>query len=479
MTALDLEARPTWMTPRTPSRATRGPEVVRVMRRLGFDPHPWQREALDVAYEVDDDGRLVYGECIWLLPRRSGKTVIGLSTIVHRGHAFDDHQRSLSNMQSGIDSRAMFRDTWLPILERSPFAGTYKPIHQISHEQIRWHHGPVHSVRSPGPKAGVGADLDLWLNDECWALPTDEMEGAILPTMATRSDAQVHHMSMAGTEESRFLIGKRDLGRELVDAGIREGTFYLEFSAPPDADPLDERLWHRHHPAVGRTITVERLRRFAQSMPLAEFAQHFLGIWRDVARPPAIIDADAWAAHLEKAPRSKAARLVDVHLVVDCAPDATRSSVAAAGTRTDGRRQVDVIRNDDGTSWVADVVEELVARHRPASVAVNDIGPASTLAPDLERRLRRHRVDLVRLNYGDAARAAGAFIQAFTEGDARHLGQPALDAALAGAAKKVRGDLFTFARVGAADITPLISAALALWQATRTEAKATPEWSIL
>lgn len=439
------------------------------MRALGWSPHPWQEQALDVAMEVDDRGHLVYGEGLWLIPRRSGKTVIGLSKIVHRAHAFDDEQRSISNMHKKSEARGMFRNAWLPTLRKSRYAGTFTPRLALSEEAIEWHHGPIHQIKAPGPDAAVGSDLDYWLNDECWALPSDEMEGAVLPTMATRVDAQVDHMSMAGTQDSQFLVGKRNLGREMVQADARSGLFYIEFAAPDDADPMDERVWWQVHPALGLTVTVERLRQYAASMSEEEFGRQFLGIWRDtIAELPALIDAETWASHRESKPRHPRAQIARPYLAVDASPDRSSAAVSVAGKRPDGRPQVEVIRHDDGTSWVVEYVASVVAKSGPAEVVLDAGGPASFLLPDLERALRPHRMSVRSLGYKDAANAAATWMATFgEEGNGRYVHHPGLDAANAGAQLKVRGDLSTINRRSpSTDLPPLISCALALWAMT-------------
>lgn len=60
-------APPQYATPRNPDRDTYGPEVCAVMRRLGFDPMPWQQHVLDVAFE-HEDGKLCYREIDEVVP---------------------------------------------------------------------------------------------------------------------------------------------------------------------------------------------------------------------------------------------------------------------------------------------------------------------------------------------------------------------------------------------------------------------------
>ncbi len=57
-------------TPRDLSRATLGPEVGEVSRRLGRPLMPWQQMVVDVAFELDEHGRFVYDEIDITVPRQ-------------------------------------------------------------------------------------------------------------------------------------------------------------------------------------------------------------------------------------------------------------------------------------------------------------------------------------------------------------------------------------------------------------------------
>lgn len=476
-----VAARPRWCTPRTESRKTRGPEIVRTMEMLGYTPHLWQREFADVAGEVGDDGRLVFGQVVALIPRRAGKTVLGFSSMVHRAHAWPG-SRIASNMDKATKARTMYRTDWLPLLERSPFAGTYTAHKTLAHERIEWQNGSIHHIVNADPSTGVGLDVDQWMCDEAWAVDP-AVEGAVLPAMLTRDEPQSWIISMGGTAASEFLLAKREMGRELVDAGVNTGTAYIEFSAHPDADPDDEDTWRATHPLADNETTIERLRTFHQTMDRAEFAQHFLNIFGDgTVELPRLIAADIWASHLEDQPRHPRARVERAYLAVDAAPDRSSAAVSVAGKRSDGRPQVDVVRHDDGTSWVADYIGSFVGKHRPAEVALDAGGPAGFLAPDIERALRPHRMELRLLGAKDVASATSTWMAAYgPEGTGVHLGQPPLDAAIAGAQLKAMGDRHKFNRHSVSvDICPLVGSALALWCLTSpaTPEKVVNQWTI-
>jgi hypothetical protein len=109
---------------------------------------------------------------------------------------------------------------------------------------------------------------------------------------------------------------------------------------------------------------------------------------------------------------------------------------------------------------------ELVGRWRPCAVVVDDTGPAGSLIAPLEAA----GVEVTKPTLREATQAAGQFVEAVTDSKSlRHLGQPPLDAALAGARKREISDAWLWARKGlSVDISPLVACTLAAWgHATR------------
>jgi hypothetical protein len=79
-------------------------------------------------------------------------------------------------------------------------------------------------------------------------------------------------------------------------------------------------------------------------------------------------------------------------------------------------------------------------------------------------------VNVVTTSSRDMAQACGRLFDAVLNDKVRHLGQPDLTAAVAGAAKRKLGDAWAFSRSSSAvDISPLVAATLALWGVTTIE----------
>lgn len=105
---------------------------------------------------------------------------------------------------------------------------------------------------------------------------------------------------------------------------------------------------------------------------------------------------------------------------------------------------------------------ELVERHAPAAVVVDPGSAAGALLPALDAA----GVETVKPTARDVAAAGGAFYDLTRPEVAgvRHLGQPALTTAVAGAVQRPLADAWTWNRRGAAVcITPLVASALAAW----------------
>jgi phage terminase large subunit-like protein len=429
--------------------------VAEVAQLLGTPLMPWQRHVLDVALEIDPaTGLLMYREVVLTVPRQSGKTLLLLCLMVHRALGFGSRQRILYTAQTRNDARKKWEDEHVRVLEESPFASMFSVRYNNGNEAIRWHNGSMHALVAPTEKAGHGETLDLPVIDEAFAQVDSRLEQAMKPAMITRPQPQLWVVSTAGNERSVYLRGKVDAGRARTSLGVTDAVAYFEWSASDDEDPADPATWTRCMPALGHTVPEQAIRAEFESMELPEFRRAFLNQWPDAFPIDAVIDAATWAALAD--PRSRAAD--PVAFAADMTPDRTFASIATAGRRKDGRLHVEVVENNRGSEWVVPRLLALVAKWKPCAVVVDGAGPAGSLIAPLEAA----GVEVLKPSARDAAQACGQFYDAAVQGQLRHMDQPALNTALAGAKRRDLGDAWAWARKGASvDISPLVAATLA------------------
>jgi hypothetical protein len=88
------------------------------------------------------------------------------------------------------------------------------------------------------------------------------------------------------------------------------------------------------------------------------------------------------------------------------------------------------------------------------------------VAAGIVAELRRARVTVTPIGARDHAQACGAFVDRLAAATLTHRAQPALDDAVAGAARRPLGDAWLWSRRhSTVDIAPLVAATLAAWSA--------------
>jgi hypothetical protein len=100
-----------------------------------------------------------------------------------------------------------------------------------------------------------------------------------------------------------------------------------------------------------------------------------------------------------------------------------------------------------------------VAHWSPGAVALDPVGPAGSLLP----RLQDAGITVTEIGAREHSQACGAFYDLVMARDLRHIDQPQLNAAVAGARKRPLGDAFAWSRkASSVDISPLVAATLAV-----------------
>ena len=448
--------RPRFVSPRS-DRQTLGPRVGDVSRLLGQPLMPWQQDVLDGALEVDSEtGLLAYREVVLTVPRQSGKTWLLLCLMVHRALGFGEPQMILYSAQNRIEARKKWEDDFLRRLQKSGLRHQFEVRKQIGQESIRWNNGSLHGITSATEKSGHGSTLDLAVLDEAFAHEDARLEQALKPSMVTRPEPQMWIVSTAGAGRSAFLRGKVDAGRVKASAGLSEGSFFCEYSAPEDADPADPATWWGCMPALGLTVDESVICADYLSMELPEFRRAYLNEWPD-STAGGLIDLVSWRALAD--PDSCAAG--EVIYALDVSLDERWAALALAGRRADGLMHVSVDdRPGPGTGWVVPRCKELRDRFG-ARFVLDRGGPAFSLKPALADA----GVRVIEMGLPDVRQACGQFLDAVAGGVLRHRGQPDLDTAVAVAQPRPTGEGGPVFGRKSGEITSLNACAFAHWWA--------------
>lgn len=446
-------AEPRWATPPTPGRKSFGPAIGAVSEALGQPFMPWQEMVAAVGGELITDestGLLVpaYREVIVTVERQTGKTTIVLAWQGQRAQGWGRPQRIVYSAQTGLDARKKLVEDWCPVLEpRKAKLGIRRILKANGSEAIDYRNGSRTVLMGSGDDAGHGKTVHLGFKDEFFADYDDRRDQALVPAMSTVADAQVVTLSTAGTETSVPLRAAVERGRLAVEQGLNTGTAYFEWSAPDDADIDDPDVWWENIPALGYTITEDVIRHARATLREGEFRRAFLNQWTKTDER--VIPAAVW----ELVCSSTAAPEGDPVFGLDATPERSAAAIVACGAGA-----IEVIEHRPGLGWVGDWVKGKPERQR-ALWAIDPAGPAAPFILELEAL----GCTVVPVGGRDMAAACGSLYDAIADNKVKVRRHGALDAAVAGAKKLVKGDAWVWARKGSVDICPLVAATEAWW----------------
>jgi phage terminase large subunit-like protein len=439
---------------RPPSVGSSGREAVDLAAHAGLVLDPWQQFVLEVGLAERADGKWAAFETAVVVSRQNGKGAIfealALAKLVLFGRADSLFIYSSHEFKT---SREAFRRIGM-LIDQTPelSARLLRPVRNPSEFGYDFRNGSRlrFFARSGGSGRGWSAD-DVFFEEAFRLGP--EMMAALLPTLSTRENPQVWYASSAALADSTQLHALRR--RALAGEGV-DRLAYMEFSAPEDADVHDREAWALANPALGYRLTEEFISSEVDALPDAVFRRERLSI-PDLPSGEALFPMHSWAACADPDSRAKD----PIALAVDVAPDRSSASIAAAGTRADGKPHVTIIESHAGTDWVVPRVAALVEKWQPSAVALDSAGPAGALVQDFTAA----DVDVVTATARDLTNACGRFYDLVVAGELRHRDEATLNIAAAAARRRNVGDAWAYTRRrdSDADISPLYAATLALW----------------
>lgn len=478
---------PRFGTPRNPARRTLGPQFAKVAEAFGLTLHPWQRHVVDVALEVDDEGRLVYREVVITVPRQSGKTFLVLVKIVWRlivmANTLGTRQISVYTAQSRNKAREKLELEFAPTLRE---AG--KRFEEITHprrrpqrrtqwklglnngsERIQFGRGNFLLIDAPTPTAGHGGTLDDGTIDEAFAHEDDSVEQAMEPTMQTRESPQLWVVSTAGTEKSFYLWRKVVAGRKACETGQHGPVAFFDWSLPDDADWSDEKLWPTFHPNW-HNENVRRAMRAACAKAkrnpedpeagVNAFRRGYCNQWPK--KPKLDTDAVELPIPLATWDDLHDRRSVPTDPVVfgiSAAPDMSSASIVVGAFQPSGQRaHIEVVQTQRGIRWLGPRVIELVEKWGPSAVVVRSQDQAASQIPDLKAH---PDVDVIRLGETEYAAACSMFKQRASTRGLAHRGDPPFREAIAGLRTRTvgRGELWAWDPLDStSDISSIVAA---------------------
>ena len=198
------------------------------------------------------------------------------------------------------------------------------------------------------------------------------------------------------------------------------------------------------------------------------FKREAMGIY-DALDSGQVIDDVSWSRVSDPASMP----IERLTLAIDVSPDRSMASVSLAGRRADGLWSVELDEQKRSVEWVSAWVKARAEKNRLHAVVVDEMTGLVE-----ERKGRNYLVGtdvvvtLAAAEGRDMAIACGQFFDGVMEPvpKLRHTDQPQLNVALSVARKRPLAGAWAWNRKDAdSDITPIVSATLALWGAQKDD----------
>jgi len=430
-----------------PTRANAWEDVADLSRSFGVELDPWQETILQSAMGERSDGTWAAKQVGVSAPRQNGKSqlivaralagalLFGEKKIVISAHAQDTARETFAKFLEQIDESPA-------LAERVD-----KVMNALNREFIRFRNGATVQFKARTVAGSRGFSSDCLLLDEAQILGMPAWV-SINSTMSARPNPQIWLLGTPPTPEDNGEVFTSI--RRAALSGRSQTLAWLEWAAHPKADPALPETRASGNPAWWTRINHEVVQGEYETYPPERFALDRLGIWLDELQRDAVFGMGKWedCARVGHTP----GRVACIGLAV--AYDREQSTIAAS----DGEA-VGVSDRNPGAGWMVPRAREIQQKHG-CEVVIAGTGPSSDLIPALESA--GVRLTIARGN--DSADACAQIFDAVREGRLIHPDHPDLNAAVAGAHKRLRDDRWVWdRRNSSADVSPLEAATLALW----------------
>lgn len=447
------------------------PSVYARIREFGDEFDEWQVGAskLILAKRANGDYAATIGGVTLSIPRQVAKTYMvsrivfalctlfpGL-TVLWTAHRTRTSSKTFASLRGFASKKTV-----------SPYVRAIRATN--GEQEIHFHNGSV--IMFGAREGGFGRgfeEVDIEVFDEAQILTEKALEDMVAATNQSRFPAGALLFFM-GTPPRPVDPGEAFTQRRTEAlSGESEDSLYIETSADDDADPDDREQWAKANPSYPHRTPVRSMLRLRKNLPSDEsWLREALGIW-DAAGTPEVIDSTVWGRIADRA-SMPVERLT---LAIDVAPNRKVAAVSLAGRRADGLWHVELDELRKNTDWIGTWVSARAERNRLHAVVVDEMTGLVE-----ERNGRKYltgtnvQVTLAAAEGRDMAIASGQFFDAVMEPipRLRHVDQPQLNVALSVARKRTLAGAWAWNRKDEdSDITPVVSATLALWGAQRDD----------
>lgn len=434
---------------------------------LGFDW--WQSQLGTVCLGYDKSGKFIatVGGIGMSIPRQVGKTYFVLAMLVILCVLFPGLQVvwTAHHLRTSTKTFTALRG----ICRRKKVAPLVRAMRATNGEQqVEFTNGSMIMFGARSQGFGRGFDeIDVEVFDEAQILDTKSLEDMIAATNQARNPHGALLFFMGTPPRPADPSEAFEARRQKALESKSKNAIWLEIGADPASDPDDRSQWPLMNPSYPKRTPPESMERLRENLGDDDsWNREGRGIW-DALGGSQVIDEVTWkkAADVASMPTDR------ITLAIDVAPGGSVAAISLAGLRPDGKWHVEFDNSRMGTDWVGPWVRARAEKRRLHAVVVDELSglvESNNGRHYLVGTDRKVRVTLAASEGRDMAIACAKLYAAVVTPTptVRHIDQPQLNVALSVARKRPLGSGWAWNRKDpTSDITPIVSATLALWGA--------------
>lgn len=377
--------------------------------------------------------------------------LFGTELIIHTAHEFPTANESFLRLVAVFDAWDDLRKK----VARIRYANGEQGIELLSGQRLKY------KARTGGGGRGF-AKAGLLVYDEAQHLGIEHV-AASGPAKLANPNSQTWYAGSGGLETSQVAWAIR---RQAV-LGTGGRLAYTEKTAEkvevvagrvvctPPADARDRDVWYSTIPGLGHWVTEEGVEALFDELQ-DRAPRELLCVWEPDPTDQGEEALPGWSALNDPSSQIDGALAV----AVDVSPDRKWTSIAVSSKTADGRYHLELIDHLQGTSKAVARIVELRDRWSPVAIALDPAGPAGSLLADLEQA----GVEVTSVSAREHGQACGALYDDVVEKRVVHLGDAVLNAAVAGAKRRLVADAWLWDRRRSdVDLSPLVAVTLARW----------------
>ena len=253
---------------------------------LGDIAPDWQRKWVTALYgSTDPRGNPVYDEAFLYIAKKQGKsTISGMLAIAHT-LAFPASRGSCIILADTKEQAQLVYDAMASTVEADSFLLSQFHVRRYRSDVVHKNTGTVMKAIACEMSATVGTQPTLYIVDELHLIGRKPNGAALVKQLS--SGTAIHEHAMGIYITTAPIGNATGIFKSMYDRAVRISTGETKndrmlpvlFELPPNTDPDNQAFWWMANPSLGRTISMDWLRRehqLAKDDPDESSLSHFL-----------------------------------------------------------------------------------------------------------------------------------------------------------------------------------------------------------